>query len=274
MLRKMMKYDLKATARYFVPACTIAVALSLLCATVGSICQRISFHQYSALNITSNILYFLYGVSMAVLGLLPIIVCICYFYNNLFKTEGYLIHTLPVRPSLLIWSKLLVTAIWILVSSVLQLLTMLIVTGNYSMSLTNFPTVVQRICTKYAADPWFPACIVLAILCVFIGIIFAELHIFVSMSISSLAPKHHSLVGAVAVIGFAVVHIVLLVNVLLCAEYVQPKHISWLQKLITATTACEEMAFFLLAVSAYLALFSVLYFVITRVILQKHLNLE
>lgn len=58
------------------------------------------------------------------------------FYKNLLSEEGYLMHTLPVKPWSHIVSKLLVSTLWIITSTITAFISVTIITLNKS-DLTN-----------------------------------------------------------------------------------------------------------------------------------------
>lgn len=66
--------------------------------------------------------------SAAVFGgsILAFVLMIYRFYKNLMTDEGYLMFTLPVTTGQLIWSKMIVSAVWLLATAAMDVLSMFI----------------------------------------------------------------------------------------------------------------------------------------------------
>ena len=116
MLGKLMKYEFKATARIFLPlfaALIVVSAVSKL--TLGL--QLQTPHMISlALSITLIVAAFV----------ITLILTIQRFYKNFMSDEGSLMFTLPVSTGRLIWSKLLVAAVWTVVCTAVVFLSLMI----------------------------------------------------------------------------------------------------------------------------------------------------
>lgn len=59
-------------------------------------------------------------------GILAFVLMIYRFYKNLMTDEGYLMFTLPVTTGQLIWSKMIVSAVWLLATAAMDVLSMFI----------------------------------------------------------------------------------------------------------------------------------------------------
>ncbi len=123
MLGKLLKYELKATSRTFLPiyGALILVALVNRLFRMGNI--DLGF------GLTTLILV---GLFVA-LGVLTLIVTIQRFNRNLLGDEGYLMFTLPVEPSQLILSKSITTVIWGILSGIVGVMTFVILLGDYQI---------------------------------------------------------------------------------------------------------------------------------------------
>jgi hypothetical protein len=120
MLSKLLKYEIKATGRIFLP---IYSAL-LIFAVVNRFVQAFSQGQWQMPAVISMAVYIAIMVAMFVMTL---IVMIQRFYKNLLSDEGYLMLTLPVRPWSHIVCKLLVSMLWIMASGMAALLSIMII---------------------------------------------------------------------------------------------------------------------------------------------------
>jgi hypothetical protein len=112
MLGKLLKYELKSTARTFIP---LYIAIILV-----SIVQGFSLNT-EMLKI-QGIASMLLGALFIALFVINIIVIVQRFKKNLLKDEGYLMFTLPVSPKMLILSKYIVSVIWTILSGLVAML--------------------------------------------------------------------------------------------------------------------------------------------------------
>ena len=110
MLGKLLKYELRATARILLPVYLLLLVLAGLCRMFLELSA-----QYDApvtLAVFQNITSLLFFLSLAGVTALSVLLMIYRFYKNLMTDEGYLMFTLPVTVDQLIWSKLLVAELW------------------------------------------------------------------------------------------------------------------------------------------------------------------
>lgn len=124
MLKKLLKYEYRATARIFIPFYIAILILSFLMSF-----QNIQ-DLYSDKTISSAIVSFfpvMIGTAYFGLFVMTVIMVVKRFDQNLLSDEGYLMFTLPVRISELIWSKMLISLFWIFVSSITFFLSMFLI---------------------------------------------------------------------------------------------------------------------------------------------------
>ena len=120
MLGKLMKYEFRATAIYFLPIYVVLVLVSGLRYVVSLISQKFSngFSAFSGFSLAA--IYLLLALGLAIT---TFIVSIIRFYKNLLGTEGYLMFTLPVSVEQNILAKLIPSVVWFFGSCVLGMLT-------------------------------------------------------------------------------------------------------------------------------------------------------
>lgn len=106
MLRKLLKYDMRAIFRYW----WIAAAVTVIMSIVGGFCGRYSY-QWDDLPLAVNMMLSLArGMAIfcsAALLVLTLVLIFVRFYKNFFSDEGYLTFTLPVTRRQLLLSKVL-----------------------------------------------------------------------------------------------------------------------------------------------------------------------
>ena len=138
MLGKVLKKDLKSTYRLFIPLlCGYGVASVLGKILFEIVLSQEQFADNSGFFNGITIFTFLY------MGLFIIYLVACYlmtsvfviydFYKTMVSDHGYLTHTLPVKTSTLIWSKVLIAVLWqVVVNVIISLSVLLIFTGHFS----------------------------------------------------------------------------------------------------------------------------------------------
>ena len=119
MLSKLMYHEFKATRRVFFPAYGIMLAL----AVISSVFMILS-NNLQRLAVPLSLLLLAYVLSLFAVGVLSFVYMIVRFYKNLLGDEGYLMFTLPATPAQLVWSKCLVSTIWMVVSTILCIVTL------------------------------------------------------------------------------------------------------------------------------------------------------
>ncbi|MBQ9785398.1 MAG: hypothetical protein IJW29_07845 [Clostridia bacterium] len=118
MLRKLLKYDIKAIWKIWVWLAVAAVLISVM----GGLCMRFlvdTAEEASAFIILKIIAIFgVLACYLTIAALLFVTAILVYwrFYKNFFSDEGYLTFTLPVSRAQLLLSKTLNAAIWMVAS--------------------------------------------------------------------------------------------------------------------------------------------------------------
>lgn len=122
MLGKLLKHELKATGRILLPLYLIMIGLSL----VNRVLSDINIYN-GPLNIIRGFMIAAYGIAILATLVITFVVIVLRFYKNLMSDEGYLMFTLPVKPALLINSKLVVSLLWNIVSMIIVGTSLLII---------------------------------------------------------------------------------------------------------------------------------------------------
>lgn len=106
MLGKLLKYEFKATGRFFLPL----YGALIIAALISRLFISLRFQLPTIIGVTISVILI---ISVFVIAL---IITLNRFYKNLLTNEGYLMFTLPVNTDRLIWSKLIVSFVWSVVS--------------------------------------------------------------------------------------------------------------------------------------------------------------
>lgn len=113
-----MKYEIKSTARMFLPFYLIVVGLAVIARIFQEISRMLAYSYinhdliYTTLNAIYVISMMFFVMGFIVVCLLTPIISVYRFRTNLLKSEGYLMMTLPVKPSQHIWAKLHTMFLW------------------------------------------------------------------------------------------------------------------------------------------------------------------
>lgn len=120
MLGKVLKYDLKDSFKSLIPFYVVLMGLGVVARILGLFDEHSIMHTfYLLMNVT---LIFLAGVSVLVSGM----VSVKHYLENLFKDQGYLTHTLPVKKGTLLLSKVLSSAIILIMTVIVTSISLLI----------------------------------------------------------------------------------------------------------------------------------------------------
>ena len=141
MLTTLFKHEFKATARTFAWLYIAFAAIAILNAVmflsnggnVALVSQTGAAESAAAVfpAVMRVILMVMYGLSIAAISVVTLVVVILRFYRNLLGDEGYLMFTLPVSREQHILSKLFTAVIWVVCTSVLIVLSfMLLASGS------------------------------------------------------------------------------------------------------------------------------------------------
>ena len=134
MLRKLMKYEFKSTARLLLPLYGALLVLSLICKLfIGTNLDGANMSFLGG--IPAKLSIAAYVITMVAVIIVTFIIIIQRFYKNLLCDEGYLMNTLPVSVWKNITSKLVVATVWSIVSVVVAMLSILIMA--YSPGVIN-----------------------------------------------------------------------------------------------------------------------------------------
>ena len=113
MLSKLLRHEFRATGRIMLPVYALLLVSCGGCTLFGRLLGR--YPESTVLSVVQTVFATLFGVTTFGMLLLTLVLMVYRFYKNLMTDEGYLMFTLPVSRSQLIWSKLLVALVWAVV---------------------------------------------------------------------------------------------------------------------------------------------------------------
>lgn len=266
MLGKLLKYEVKATARIFLPL----YGLVLVLAVINRIFLPLNAEFFNIPRVISMTVYVMLIVAVFVMTL---VVTIQRFYKNLLGDEGYLSFTLPVKAHSHIDTKMVVTLMWAALSLLVSGASVVIIAADANL-LTRFSEFCRGVAELYSLYGLHAHLIVfeILVLCI-LGFLTSVLQIYASISVGNLAGRHKLLAGFGAYIGFGVVMQILssiLVNAF--GETIAAYFRSFSYSSAYYPPAPVEIA--LLGIFLYTAVFFTAFYFLTNWMLSRKLNLE
>ena len=215
MLGKLLKYEFKSTSRvlWFLYAGLIVVALLFglvlrVELNVGDIFLTGSSVQSGSgssliMTILMTALGLIYMLMIYAIFITTVVVIVMRFYKNMLGGEGYLMHTLPVKTSNLIFSKLITACCWMLIATAVVVVSTLVL-GLSSGIITEifkhveFKEVMQTIryvFKEIGISGWSFGIMMI------VSTISTILLYYMSMAIGNLANNHKFLFSVLAYVG-------------------------------------------------------------------------
>ena len=255
MLGKLLKYEFKATMRIFMPMyiALMAVAMVNRIFQIGDI--EMGF------GISTAILVALFTT----LGIITIVMIVQRFNRNLLGDEGYLMFTLPVKSESLIFSKIIISIVWTILSGIVACITAFILVGT----IEEFIEVISNLDIIWAeismitidGEVISPIMVMgsIGLMSILTYVLFI-LQIYLSLAVAQL-PKLSKHRRIVAFIAFIVINIVMSIFTGEIGSNI-PEHMF------------ESFMSGAIAINGYIFALCALLFVGTKFLLDCHLNLE
>ena len=259
MLGKLIKYEIKATARTFLPVYMVLILFAVINSFMSFNPDSFSVPQFITLT-----LYILILVGMFVASL---IVMIQRFYKNLLSEEGYLMFTLPVKPYKHIISKLLISIMWMVSSSIVAILSIIIISLQEISLFEYFVAFGRAWNMAYSAHgaSFYHFLIQMAVGFI-ISMVSSILLIYASIALGQLSNNHKILASIGAFLG-----IYTITQIISGILFIGPDGQGFIYTLTQLPSIPFTLIWLAIAISA---VFATIYFIITNLILNKRLNLE
>ena len=265
MLGKLLKYEIKSTARLLVPMYIAVLLFGLINRFLNpfnAVETSNSFTLHSVMSAFSMILYV--GLIVGIL-VMTFIVMIQRFYKNLLGDEGYLMFTLPVKSWQHIVSKLLVSMLWIILSFLTVICSVLIIANvnNLFGEISNGINMIRGYIGNIG--------LLLIFIYPLVAISYSIITIYDSMALGHLFTKHKLLASFGAYIVLYIISQITFGVFMLV--YATTNLNLFTNAAAAAPTPSQITTFSISALCIYLLL-AVGNFILTNVILKKKLNLE
>ena len=199
MLGKLMKKDITATARFFIPLILGYVAASIL----GKILFEVFFDFQERVSMDEKVMNALAIFSMVYMAIFIIYFVAYYvmtsvfivydFYKTMVSDQAYLTHTLPVKASTLIISKTLIAVFWEAVTNLVIGVSFVFFAAGH-VSLAEIQTLFMEM--SEILDIYAFKFMIYIIISVILGAFNGPLMIYASIAIGHLFGKHR-IIGAI-----------------------------------------------------------------------------
>ena len=266
MFGKLLKYDFRSMWKQFAFIWPAALALALVNHfTLNSFVTSASNTRQTV----SGVAMLVYVAILMAMFIVALVFTIQRFFKGLLGDEGYLMHTLPVRPWQLIGSKLLCAVITTLLSIVVAILSILLIVpvswGNILEMFKGFGYLFSHWNIELTHSVIF---VLEFLLFICVGMANSYLHLYLSMAIGHLFNKNRVAMSVVAYIAIQAA-----VGVLIGILGNMSFHFSFdLMDYVNSPAATIHVAFW--TAILVVGIGDALYFFCTEYILRRRLNLE
>lgn len=261
MLGKLFKHEMKATTRLLLPLYLILAAFTCIDRIVLSLDVFHGVFSLIPVLLTSG-----FVLSIIAVLIVSSVIIIIRFYKNMVTDEGYLMFTLPVKPSQLINAKLLVATIWTLASLVATIIAIFIVaTARLSLSdlSDGFAVFIREFQTAFGSYRFL--LVVELIILMLAALVNNILFIYLSIAIGQLFNGHKIIGSIVSYIAISTVLQIVSTILMVAAGYLFESYFE------TNTSIVQLVIPFSIIVTIIL---SFVYYFATDLLFRKKLNLE
>lgn len=275
MLRKLMKYEFKATARWFFPLYIAIVLFALISRTListQSVENDIIKNLRGILTTISILAYVLLFVGTMVISL---VVVVQRFYKSLLGNEGYLMFTLPVKTWQHTTSKLLIAMLWNVLSALIGFCSIIlfIPSGEMSKMINELSEIMGVFNASF---------FILGGLILLINIARTIIEIYAAISLGHIFNKHRIILSFAFYIGINTISQVVYMLIL---PFVSSPFVKVISEDISFGVSIEHNSFSfanmvpqLMTLSVIILVISIIlsagYYIATNYLLKTKLNLE
>lgn len=258
MLSKLIKYEWKAVCRVCLPLYGVLLAVSLV---NRFLLNRDHFGLAQFMGATA------YAVLFAAVVVVTFVILVNRFYKSLLGDEGYLMFTLPVTPAQHIWSKGIVAVGITLVAMLAAFLSGLLLGG---VGLKDVGKFLKAFVEFYGGVPIHMSvgCTLEGIAVVLAGMFACAMFFYLCIALGHLASKHRGAASVGAFFGLVILEEVIAYAVLTATGW--ENLWSWAANI--PKSAAPHV--FLLTILVLEVAVSAVYFLVTRWVLSRKLNLE
>lgn len=209
MLGKLLKHEFRATGRVMLPVLGVLLVLACFANLSFSAMDKVD---NSVLELLMGLLIAAFFIGVVAALVVVVVLMINRFYTNLLKDEGYLMFTLPASVHSIVWSKLIVSLVWFVVTGLVVMLAMFITVFTFSAMdfgeiFNNVPSFKELMAQFYAATG-LSGGDVAGFIAEFIGLVLVSLlctclHIYAAMSLGHIFSNHKVILSVLFFVGIS-----------------------------------------------------------------------
>ena len=269
MLTKLLKHEFRATARIMGPLYLVLLAVAL----GFNFSARLMDTSNVVLNILAALVILAYVAAIIGVFIVAFILMLQRFYKNLLGDEGYIMFTLPASVHQHVWSKLIVSAVWFILTGVVVVLSVLVLAFNVSF-LTDlaevFPKLFEQLNAYYAFNG--TAFILEGLILLFAGCMTFSLQFYAALAVGHSFPNHKMALSVVFYFVFQFAMQILGAFLILALDEGPLYHLLMRLDFHIDGAAAVHFAMWILIVLT--ALYGAVFYFVTALTLKKRLNLE
>ena len=219
MTGKLIKYERRSSIRLIGLIWIALLAVSVLLGIVMGIFDRLMQANGSIAvlgKLLSVIPPLLYAGIFIAMFVITVLLVLLRFYKGLLGDEGYLMHTLPVKPWQLITAKGVVAAGVVIVSSIVAVLSIMILVGfdDFSGMMRGIGNMLESL----ADEPKYILVVIEGVILMVLSALQSVYRIYAAMAIGQLADKYRALASLAAYIAINIALTVLFVAIILIGD--------------------------------------------------------
>lgn len=276
MLKKLIKKDFRATARTFLPMILGFVVVSILAKILfeagfmSSVNNNFISDTNEFMVISSVIFIALYIIYVIAFFILTYVFIVNDFYKTMVSDQAYLTHTLPVKTSALINSKLIIAIFWQCVVYLLVFLSFLLFLMGH-MPQIPWQELAADFYGTLGMEPGQYTTFM--IVCMVIGAFSSPLMLYASVAIGHLFGKHKVLGAILSYIGiYTVMQIICTIAMVAFGySFTAALNANTISNQTFYSTFFDSYMWFAIIFSTVT---SIIFYIITNYVMSKKLNLE
>ncbi len=222
MTGRLIKYEIRSSIKLMACLWAALIAASLLFSLSENFLDGAirggsegSYSVFPIVEMATGLMYF--AVLMALI-VATVVIVILRFYKGLLGDEGYLMHTLPVKPWQLITSKGIVAAGVVLVSLIVGIISIGIVAGISGLDVVS--GIFESFAAAFDKDPKYILVAVELLIVLVLSLLKSIYQIYASLSIGQLVGKYRILLSLGAYIGLNIIITVLMMIIItVCGHF-------------------------------------------------------
>lgn len=264
MFGKLMKYEMRSLMRGLLPL----YGAVLIMAAVNAV--MMNFMQYGLPQTIAIMLYF--GLCVAV-AVLTIMAMVQRFYKGLLCDEGYLMHTLPVRPWELLLSKLTGATIMTILSGVIGILSIFVLMC-FDISVGDMIMVgwSELFRESFRVFPTWPLAALLWLLSGVAYVTSQITQLYAAMSLGHLSNRHRV---AMSFVWYMVISTALSILLALGIHLIGATGLDyWISQMLSTLQPTAAMYVTVLGILVFYLIKTAAFFAVSNFVLSHKLNLE